>query len=318
MGLGSGGGTPIENYPAYSSAFYIQLLTGEDPSDYSAVDPNLPSKSYNPYNMMAMLQAAFAAGNPYDVAYAFDPADLLDATQTQFEAGLTEIEALDTDADWETFVDAALGKVADVIPDDTAIDTAVAAYRADAKPDYARAMNLFAGGMVEANAVGGSAFAIGVALMRSRFESDINRHRSSLETSSNRDKVLFVIQSVNEMMNSEKFRVGAYQDASRLQAEFNRIGIVANKEYLEQELSYEIERIYWDPGLFKFGGQALASITGIATSERGLNRTASAIAGGLTAGTQLAALGAQAGPQAAIALGLLGAFVGGYGGAVSA
>lgn len=314
-----GGGVPASAYPAYVSAQYIQWLTGEDPSDYSAVDANLPSRAATPYNMKTMLESAFAAGNPYDVGYAYDPIDLLDVSQEKMDEALTAIEAVSPTTDWGGYVDAAVAKLDSFLPTDgTTLDTEVEEFRQAQLPAYEQALNAFAGGMVEINAVGGSAFAFGVAQLRSRFESDLLRHRSQLELALQRERVLFITQAASEMLRSQQFRIGSLQSATQLQAELNRVAIVANSQYLEQELSYEVERLYWDLGLFKFGAQTLASIAGVASPERGLSRTASALSGAITGGSQLAALGAQAGPQAAVLLGLAGALVGGYGGYATA
>lgn len=309
-----GGGVPAEAYPAYVSANYIELMSGENPADYSGVDPNLPTRAYNPFNLMSTLKAAFASGNPYDAAFAFDPTELLADSQTNMEAAIAAAVALAPETDWETFTDAAIAKLADFLPTASNINTATDAYRDSVEPDYERALNEFAGGMAEINAVGGSAFAFGVAQIRARFESDVNRHRSQLETTFQREKTLFIVQAAGEMAKELQFKVGSMHSLAQLQGEINRVAIIAQKEWLEQELTQEVERIFWDPNLFKFGGQMVASIAGVATPERGMSRTSSVLSGAITGGSSLASLGAQAGAGPAVMLGIAGAFLGGYAG----
>lgn len=316
--MAPGGGSPLDTYPSYVAGQYIQWLTGENPADYAAVDPNLPVRAYNPYNMRDLLRNTFLAGNPYDSAFAFDPTELLDASQVPITAALAAATAIEPVTDWDTFAEAALAKLPDVVIGDSTVEAEVTAYRVASELDYIRGLNSVMGGLVEINAVGGSVSAMALANARARYEMDIDSFRSRLLVNTSKDRMLFVVQSISDMASMMTARVGALQSGAQLQAEVNRVATVANREWLEQELSNEIDRLRWDLDLFKFGGQSLSSITGVATAERGLSRTASAIGGAITGGTQLAALGAQAGKGPAIALGIIGAFLGGYGGYATA
>jgi hypothetical protein len=64
--------------------------------------------------------------------------------------------------------------------DESIITSAITAYRTEAVKTHLRAVNQFAGGMSDINAVNSSAFIFGMALLESDFQSDVDKFQSEL------------------------------------------------------------------------------------------------------------------------------------------
>jgi len=90
---------------------------------------------------------------------------------------------------------AALGMV-----ESSVIDRAVSSYERRARTQHLRGVGRFAGGMADVNAVQSSTFVMGMALLESDFQSDVNAHRSELEVQLYRDAVAAFITVEGQML----------------------------------------------------------------------------------------------------------------------
>lgn len=296
------------DYPDYLEATHVQWLTGGTTADAAATLTT---------SMEDVMETALgASGNPYEGESAYDPSTTLGVSQTVFDTYNTAIAAIDYSTDFGTIVarakeladDATVG----ILLTDTEIDAAVTEFEdGEILTNYLRNLTQYHGSLVTINGVMSSAFAFGSAMIQSDYLNAVNRFKANLTLQQKglRAEITkyFVGVATQLYLQQNSFK----ENAARLQAEINRISIVANKEKTDTQLEIDVRAAEWDFNVFKWGQQFLGAIHGGLPTTDKPSATASAIGGVLSGAAAGASIGSAV-PGLGTAVGAgVGALLGG-------
>lgn len=196
-----------------------------------------------------------------------------------------------------------------------------------------RAINRFSGGMLDINAVSGSAFILGLALIESEHMDSVNEFDANLSTEMYSQGVQTFVQlfstelqsRVNGALEGQRFQVSIMSDSVRLMSnvmlkkveleqavlsvlfETNRLDIVATQEYETSDIDLDAKYANWGFDNYTKSANVLASISGAsAVLPEKPSRAASALGGALGG----ASAGSALGPPGMAAGALLGGVAG--------
>lgn len=204
------------------------------------------------------------------------------------------------------------------------------AYEARITPRFLRGVQRFAGGMAEINAVNSSAFIIGMALLENDVLLETNKYDAEMQMgvfntvapraidatfSAAMNKVqqrnVMMADGVNRLMAAIIEKIQASQQASHLQAEVNRLKIVAKQEQLARDLEIDVLEAFWDLDAFGKATQVLGGIGGGQPIPNMPGKFASTLGGALQGAATGAATGSVV-PGVGTAIGAgVGAALGG-------
>ena len=233
-------------------------------------------------SFLGTLQAAIDDGSPFAAAYSYDPTADLGEAESRYDDYDTFIDALDPDADWGTHFDAAKTKVDELTVDSTEIATWVDEFEERLEPRKVRAMNRFAGGMFDINAVVGSAFVMGLAAVENEKTRTVGEFDARISSIAYHERGPLVIQAVAEMGRALMFKAESERLATVVFADLKRVNILAQKEYLEEELGIATQDAAWELEMWQYGGNLLSSLAGTAVVTKPMTRRQSQITGAMT------------------------------------
>jgi hypothetical protein len=154
-------------------------------------------------NAASLITTLIAGASPYNTALAYNPTTDIAAVQTRYNTFDAIVTALAPSTDWGTFVDAVVAKIDATMLPTTYIDERVEAFEIANLPAYFRALNRFAGGMSDINAVHGSAFVIGGALMEMEFQNQIAGYTAQLAEMRDKMRTAAILQGVNSLIQMQ-------------------------------------------------------------------------------------------------------------------
>lgn len=294
------------DYPAYIKEIHSDWLANTNPSgtDHETIAVG--------GDITSLINTGLAADSPYTYvsrpssAIAYDPDTYLTAIQTQYNSFETEAESLNESTNWGAYMNTVINKldngttfpnvdilgglsnaVSDAI---TAANIALASapitnivngYENEQLIRFKRSVSRFSASMAEVNAVQTTSFAMGLALMESEFNNDVNRFEAQLKFETYRnilhDSVASHVQAelvrsgvrdnmisgaVKDITNLLNIRVNSLKDASILLNEINKAAIIAKKEEQDFNLELDVREATWDLELFQMGGNIMASAPG--------------------------------------------------------
>lgn len=346
-GGGSAAGT-VE-YPTYIKDIQGDWLASSDPDGVGRISIT------SGYTMVDLLNTALVANTPYNGETAYNPDSYLAPIQTQFTTFKTKAEALSEQTDWESFVDTVVAKAnasgtfstVDILDSlSTAVSDALSAistalssqpitdavdgYESEQTPRFMRSVSRFTASLAEVNAVQTTSFGMGLALMESEFNNDVNKFEANLKMETFKDilvpsiqahvqaefakrgyKDAFISQSVQAISQLLKTRVTSLQTAASLLAEINRISVVAKKEENDMNIELDVRDALWDLELYQHGANLMAAAPGgVGSSAKQSLTTGQSMLGGALSG---ASVGAEvAGPWGAVAGAAVGGILGAF------
>lgn len=311
------------------------------------------------------------AGNPFEALSYTDPSTDFDAVETEFQEFDTDVDALNYSTDYGAVVDAVVAKVdeAGVLNDldittltsdsestatselATAVSKAVdnidesvirnLVKNFEARTSYSRdrAIRRFSGQMADINAVQGSAYMFGLALIeaqvvqsvedfhsqvtREQFSRNVEHHidlfktflSRSVETSI-RNKVVrdsMLTKDTNLMTNMLYRNINLHQVVASTLAEIKRVSTVAEAEYIGNTADLNKAFSSWDFEVFNMASPVAGALGGGTFVPKSASKASSAIggalsgaAGGALAGAEIGAAGGPIGAGAGAAIGALG------------
>jgi len=299
-GSGGGGGSGRVDYPEYMKTVHNDWLdnTGTDTIESSVVD---------------VMNAALGA-SPFTSASAYDPATPLADAWTAVCAFNTLVDALDNETDWLSAIAAARSEYDNNVVDTTQIDDDVNAFAQVLQDqlDYIEVPKLKAGYRT-ANAVMTSAFPIAEAIMRGMGARDVAKYATELRLKNHFIRSEWIMKAADRMLMDLIQRVQFEQSVAQLSVEAKRIHIVASKEQVDQDYSFDESDGLWDLGVFQYGCNVLASIGGgtssTGSSQNKPSKFSSALGGamsGVAAGASFGPWGAAIGGAVGLGASLLG------------
>jgi len=268
--------------------------------------------------------------NPYSMVSTYDPDTDIAAYETELGELQTYLDALAPETDIEAFLDAAATKAAGIVDLldidtvittvlntaegrvgnvvqaalnaaaqadlDTVVDAALANFRARHLIEHETSLTRFEAGMSDINAVNGSAFVMGLAVMESNYDDRLAQYdaeftlplcreafqafmgafldqaRMHLEAEvrahyeAERLEVAYIDDAARMMLDAMKLEGVMHEVNVRDSIEANRLKIVAKTEETTHNLEYDIEDIMWDANVFQRGANVLSAASGAVVS----------------------------------------------------
>jgi hypothetical protein len=297
MGSGGGGSAGKVSWPSYLQDVHHSWLNDTD-TDF--LDTSIT----------AAMNASFD-DNPYLGETAYNPTTELATAWSEVSDLKSTIESLNYIEDYESAVAQAITS-AEVLNSEEFIVADVNAYSAILEDQLnAETLPAFQAGMLNISAINTSAFAIGESIMRGFKSRDVAKYSSELRYRLHLQRNEFVRTSISEMLQVLLTRADLWARLAQLSVEAKRVHIVAQKEYLAEQLTIDVNEARWELDTFQYGANLLGSISGgVVPSQKGPSQAQSAI-GGATSGAAAGALvGAQIGGSAGIYGAAIGAVVG--------
>jgi hypothetical protein len=253
--------------------------------------------------------------SPYVDVASYDPEDMILASQARFDATDTLISALDPIPDWESFVAEAIAKVEADILSSAHLADAVDDFDQRQVPQLQRAIARTAAGMMDINAVMNSSFVQEIAWLESQHAQEVSRFNRELSLQQDNQRSQLIQWAVGELKTLHMHKIERSMAAAQLQAELNRVAIVAYKEETDREVELSVKHATWNLELWQYGANLLAAISGGTTGpgnpQQPVGSPISAMGGTISG----AASGAMAGTAVLPGWGTaIGAVVGGAAG----
>lgn len=247
------------------------------------------------------------ANNPYTAMTAYDPAARLAAMDGVAGLALTTGGTFDPEVEWDVlYSQADTNYTTDF--DSAYVDGVVDAMEDDQEVTHMAGVSRFVAGMSEINAVMTSSFIVGMGQLEQEFVRSLNRARVDLIAEFERRRPQFVAQSAGQMAEMFLQQRNLYMQASQMNLDYDKAGIIAEKEQTDMENQFDVDAELWSLELYKYGSNMMAGPAGGTASTRSQSTTAQTALGGALSG---AALGFQATGGAG------GALLGGIGGLIA-
>lgn len=290
MGVSSPGNAGKVGFPAHIEAFHTSMLG--TPGGFT--------------NLNSLMNSMQAGNSPYEGELAYNPDTALATNQTRFgsyESGLTSFVP---NTDWQTAVgvsraklddgtsytkidlvanDIAVNAIANAIAaataalSSTAISDQVNAYETRVVPRFLRGVNRFASGLADIGAVNSSAFIIGMALLESEVNADINKFdadisgqafneiaaggiKATFQAAANQrqQRNLYFAEAANLLMNGLMQKIQLQAEATRLQGELSRIKIVTKSQETDRNFELQLADSFYD---FEILQRAISVVGGL-------------------------------------------------------
>lgn len=309
MGLDSGGGTALSSLTPYQQNTHYSLIGGGISNDISGGGgSNLATSTGYVLGdgIIDFLGDAIAEGNPYAVAFAYDPTSDMGDIQDSLDLFQDLITNLDPETDYSSHLAQALTEV-DTLISSTHIDDEVDAFETKTANQFARSVNRFTAGMADINAVNSSAFILGLAQMENLRQAELDAYRAQLNTQKQNQRAVLAAQFAQEMGAMLARKVAAQESATRLQSDTSRANIIAQREFLAEELELDFKDLTYEMELFGYANATLAAGLGATQRPLGPSKTSTALSAAIGAGGTLASLGGQISPALGATLGIAGA-----------
>jgi len=250
------------SYPDYMEEIHVNWLTGgnkvplntsiiltaEDAMDDAfrpTGDPYLNETSYDP-------NAAFSlvAGSPLsDMQLRHDVADTL-------------IAALAPTTDYASFVTQAITSIDASYVTEAQITTLVTTYETEVRARRLAELSVHTAGMADINAVVGSQFVIGMAMIESNITQEINRFERELRIRLREGRGSLIDSAVKVMNQMNLTKVNFGTSAAQLQAEISRVSLTALKEQTDRNLEIDVLDATWELSVFQYGSNLLGVLGG--------------------------------------------------------
>lgn len=333
MGMSSNGNAGKVGFPSYMETFHTAMLG--TPSGFT--------------NLNSLMVAMQSGNSPYEGESAYNPDAALLVSQNRYTTYDTALTSFVPNTDWQTAIGVSKAKLddgttyakIDLVTNDmaanaianaiaaataalssTAISDQVDAYETRVVPRFLRSVNRFTAGLADIGAVNSSAFIVGMALLESEVNADVNKFDADISAQAfneiaaggikatfqaaatqRQQRNLYLAEATNLLMQALQQKIQLQAEATRLQSELNRVKIVAKQEQTDKDLEIAILDSGWDLDILLKGMGVVGGLTGASYIPDKPSKAQSAIGGAIS--------GAAAGGMVA---GLPGAIVGGIGG----
>lgn len=265
----------------------------------------------------AYLDAALAAGSPYAGFSPWDPQE----TIAEIDLGLTnfrdQIATLDWDADWLTGVTGAKTYYdSDLAPD---ISDRIASFEARQRSQLDRAYGRLGGVMSSLNMAdaGASPYIMAAAILEEAAIRDLADFTAQLELQSAGARISFVSHAGDVMLNELSLWLSMHRELIGTNIEVGRVRSVLNRDYINDNIQLEVSDRNYELGLFQYGSNLIAGLSGAALIPKGPNPIGAAISGVATGVATGASVGIVGGPTGALIGGALGGALFGAAGLLS-
>ncbi len=298
--FGPGGGGPgsgAVTYPDYISNAHKNIL------DFDG--------TYGPpYSAVQALRTILTQGNPFSLNRTHNPASSISTMGGKFGELQGALNFVYSSSDWDKSVDEVLSRIDDIMPTDTEIDSDVAAFEVLQEAALGRTYNRLAGGMFDINAVVGTAFPSGLAILESQHIASISQYRAARQINYDKERSLVIMQSLAEITKIWSLKSNIKLELERSSRAINLADLAARTDYKKSELAREVDRAYFPLSAMSQYAGMIGAISGTAPTSKGMTQTAATLGGimtgigqGISVGTALGSV--EAGIVSALVFGVL-------------
>lgn len=216
--------------------------------------------------------------NTSSVKSSYSPRDVLDSIDANYTAAMVEIVKLTLgENDWkalllegvvgsDAYIDGIIVKALASI-DSSVVDDEVDEFESDADKDYLRSLSRFAGGMVDINAVSGSAFIMGMALMENEGAGAVRKYRAGLRRELYQLIIQvhskFTSQAVEDMLIAMRARATLELDSAKALTTVGGYRISAEHGELMEQIDLGREDAMWPIEVYANMAAVAAGLAGV-------------------------------------------------------
>jgi hypothetical protein len=296
------------NYIAKTHAMWMMGATNVDPTTLAPVGEG----SIEP-NIISLVNDA-VYNNPYSAAYTYDPTEMLEHSQETLDALLTKINAIATTSDYATLMGVVDSALATYGIDPTASLSAQAeAYENDLESEHNARMSAAISPAFSYNVATTSNYVMGIMLAMQANNRDVNSYIAKLKYNLGAQYNQQLMQAVADLLRLKFTELEFDKAGAALSIDFDRNVIIANREYLQQDLEYDVGEVNWPIEQIKDATSILSAMSGVPMVSKQPSKIQTALSNALTYGPQIGmAVGTATGnPAIGIAAGVLGMLGGG-------
>lgn len=291
-------------YPEFVSDTYSEFMSGQPISDSSETSTFTPAVMHS--NISAEVNTligsdknAYTLGDLSSTAVtAHDPDPLLADFENRIGTFVSRVEEIDAEGLWTDYVNTA-GGLSDTIMSDVADENAdLAVFEEQSLHNLAESLNRMNASLMDINAVVGTTLPSGHALLEAKFNTDIARYKSDRRNGRNRERAIFILQSIQEMTKIHALRMNAEGNIINMKDEFAKMKVAFKDNETRQNVDFSSHEYSWDLDALIKGGSMINAMSGITpipdrmTPAQQLLSNAFAAAGfGVTVGTATGSVG---------------------------
>jgi hypothetical protein len=252
--------------------------------------------------------------NPYEGAWAYDPVDDLSAIDARFDEMAAAVQDADTDLDWAAILSAVTTEIDQVLTGSAEIDAEVQTFETEHLGTLAKSHARLAAGYSDIGAINSSAYTIALALLEDGFNTDVAKFRGDLKREARAQRAQMITMGVNAMTKVIASKVDMQRLLFAAQADKSKMNIIANKEYLREEILLAEQDAMWNLEVLRDGSALLGAVAGVGMRKTPMPAWASGLSGAMGGAAMMLpiapALGVELGTLAVIGGAILGGAAG--------
>lgn len=261
---------------------------------------------YNGTTLSTIMKALIdGAGSPYDGEVPYNPDNDISSNQSRYNTYNTGVTGLNHQADWQAVVGTARSKLdesatypkIDLVSNDiatnaianaialatsiiagSAISDQVTAYENKVVPRFLRSVNRFASGLADIGAVNSSAFIIGMALLESDVNADVNKYDADLSgqvfnaiavegtktvlqtaATQRQHRNIQLAEASTLMMEALNRKIASGAQATALQLALSQDKVQSKLQQNLRQVELDVLDSQWDLEVMAKGGQILGA-----------------------------------------------------------
>ena len=311
MGSGGGGSSGKIGYPSHIAWFQKTMMTDDGSGSVGASNTDLkpfwdaptPTAADTGQSVFEATMEALRATNPYTSVNQYDPTTDLNTFQTVITRLTTMLSAMSDETNWDTYVTSIIANVDEALYTEAQKEEAIRNFRVKAQQDLAGSYNRLTGAMNDINAVTGTGFLSGMAIIEAQFDSSVATFRSQVEI----DLAKTRIASAADILRT---RISGIMQNAQIQGDWARVSIASQTEEIQENLKIDKDEQFYDLEIFQAASNVMSAMgTGTALTS-GRSSKGGALGAGLSGALSGAASGAPGGAMGAIGGGILGGVTG--------
>jgi hypothetical protein len=290
-------------YPEVVNDTFTEFIAGH-PTDGAVGGVYTPVATDS--NITAEVNLLLASGaNAYKSAdlsssavQAHNPDALLSNFENRINTFISKVEEIDAEGLWTDFANTASGLVDDIMADVSDEEADLAVFEEQSLHNLAESLNRQNASLMDINAVVGTTMPSGHALLEAKFNTDIARYKSERRTGRNRERAIFVMQSIDEMTKMHALRMNSEGNIINMVDEFTKMKVSFKDNETRQNVDFSSHEYSWKLDSLIKGGSMINAMSGITpvpdrmTPAQQLLSNAFAAAGfGITVGTATGSVG---------------------------
>ena len=311
---GSSGSSGAIAYPSHIAWFQFDMMSsdGGGASEVAVLKPKFdgPVPTVGPNTGATVHSAtmeALRAANIYTGVNTYDPDTDLTTFQTAVTRLTTMLDAMASETDWDTYVTNAIASVDEAIYTEAQKEEAVRNFRIKQQQDLSASYNRLTGAMNDINAVTGTGFLGGMAIIEAQFDNSVAQFRSAIEIDLAKSRVASTLDLL-------KTRIQGVMQNAQVQGDWARISITSQTEEIQENLKIDKDEQLWDLEIFQHTSNVFSAMGTGTALKSGQSSKGGALAAGLTGALSGAATGSAVpgiGTGVGAALGGLAGLAGG-------